>query len=53
MFIIFNPQLSVKGESGIAKKYALKNLQYLPNHYETWSKCATSETVILIKFHKD
>ena len=29
----------------------LKNLQFLPNHYETWPKLATHESLILTKFH--
>ena len=28
----------------------LKNPQFLPNYYETWSKCPTIELVILTKF---
>ena len=33
----------VKGESGITKKYVNnKNPLFLPNHYDTLSKCAMS-----------
>ena len=31
----------------------LKNLQFLPNHYETWPKLVTHELLILTKFHTD
>ena len=31
----------------------LKNPQFLPNHYETWSKLDTQELLILAKFHND
>ena len=29
----------------------LKNLQFLPNDYETWSKLNTHEHLILTEFH--
>ena len=31
----------------------LKNPQFLPNHFETLSKYATQELLILAKFHDD
>ena len=31
----------------------LKNLQFLPNDYETWSKLSTHGYLILTEFHND
>ena len=44
----------VPGVSGLCQKYAFtKNLQFLPDHYETLTKKGTHEDLILTKFCND